>query len=121
MANDGQPGQPFAAAGFGVIVFCQYPPYHILIDLDSKGIGDLLSDPRAAKPRVAPFHLDDGVDQFLGGTFGTWFRPNARREQPMVLALDQRRVKSTQCRRLDQDSGPDNTPSAEEQRPQAKQ
>ena len=73
MANNGQPGRPFAAAGFRVIVLCQYPPHHILIDRDPKGIGDLLSDPRATEPWVAPLHLDDGVDQFLEGPLGPGF------------------------------------------------
>ncbi len=113
VTNDRESRRPRSAAWFGVVVFCQYPPDDVLIDLDPKAIGDLLSDPRAAEPRVAPFHLDDDVDQFLGGTFGTRFRSSVRRKKPMVLALDQRRVKSKQCRRLQEDSGPDNTPSAE--------
>ncbi len=65
VASDRQPGRSCATTGLWVVVFCQYPPHDILIDLDPKGIRDLLSDSRAAEARVAPFHLNDGMDQFL--------------------------------------------------------
>jgi len=54
VANDGQPRRPHVAARFGVVVFFQYPPDKILVDLNAEGIGDLLSDPRASKARITP-------------------------------------------------------------------
>jgi hypothetical protein len=40
-------------------------PHHIFIDIGSKRFIDLLRYPRAAKPWVALFHLDDGLDECL--------------------------------------------------------
>ncbi len=72
VTNDGQPRRPCAAARFGVVVFFQHHPSDkILIDLNTEGIGDLLSDPRASKARITLLQLDDGADQLLGGTLGT--------------------------------------------------
>jgi len=73
VANDGQPRRPHVAARFGVVVFFQYPPDKILVDLNAEGIGNLLSDPRASKAWITPLQLDDGSDQLLGGPLGPGF------------------------------------------------
>ena len=48
-------------------------PDHIFIDIDSKGLIDLLSDPWAAETWVTLLHFDDGLDEFLRRTFGAGF------------------------------------------------
>ena len=121
MADDRQPRRPGAAAGFGGGMCCQDAPDDILIDLDTEGVGDLLGNPRAAETRIAPFQLDNGVDQFLRRSFGTRFGPVAGREKPMILALEQCRVESEQGGRPQDEGSPEQPPSAEKQRPQTEQ
>ena len=104
MANDGEPGWTIVVVRTRAIVLGENPPDHIFINLDTEGIGDLLSDSWATETRIAPFHLDDGVNQFLGGTFGTRFFSSVGREQAMILALDQCGVKAEQGRGLEEDS-----------------
>ena len=51
-----------ALPGSGFVMGGQDPPNEILVDLNTEGVGDLLSNLRAAEARVAPLYLDDGVD-----------------------------------------------------------
>jgi len=48
-------------------------PDHIFIDVDSKGLIDLLCYPRAAKPRVALLQLHDRLNEYLRRTLGAGF------------------------------------------------
>jgi hypothetical protein len=55
-------------------MLCEDPPDHILIDLDSKSMGDLLRDPRTAE-RIAALHLDDHYDEFFRRSLRTRLTP----------------------------------------------
>jgi hypothetical protein len=61
MPDKGQPGWA-RRTGFGPIVFCGHAADDILVDLQSKGERELLSDPTAAEARVYSLDLDDGSD-----------------------------------------------------------
>jgi hypothetical protein len=44
-------------------MFGEYPPHHILVDLDTEYECDLLSNTPAAEARIPPLHFDDPCDQ----------------------------------------------------------
>ena len=48
----------------------EHATYDIFVDLDAKGVRDLLGDAQAAEARIAPLQRDDGGDEFRGGPFG---------------------------------------------------
>jgi hypothetical protein len=48
----------------GAIVLGQDPPNDVLINIETKGIVDLLGDAYAAKAGVAVFHVHNGRNQF---------------------------------------------------------
>ncbi len=54
------------------------PAYNILVEFQTKGEVDLLGNAGAAVSRVAPFHLDDGINDFSGWAFGPWLSASAR-------------------------------------------
>ena len=63
MPEEGQPGWARARrTAIGPIVFREHAADDILIDLQSKGERELLSDPPAAEARISGFHLDDGSE-----------------------------------------------------------
>jgi hypothetical protein len=49
------------------------PAHHVFVDFDAEGQSDLFGNPLATPSAVAPFHLDDGIDQVFRWSFGTWF------------------------------------------------
>jgi len=53
-----------AAAGIWQVVGCQYPPYNISIDRDTKRTINLLCDSWTSKMWIAPFHFDNCIDDF---------------------------------------------------------
>ena len=61
-----------AISTFGSVVCCQNPTDHIFVDVDAKGLGQVLGDLRAAKAGIAPLDFTDGSNQFRGGPF--WAR-----------------------------------------------
>ena len=63
MTQERKPRRSVVTA-FGVVVRCQNSADHIFVDLDAKGLGQVLCDLRAAKPGIAPFEFADGSDQF---------------------------------------------------------
>lgn len=47
----------------------EYAANDIFVELDAKGISDLLGDSHATKARIAVLHLDDRRDEFRGWPF----------------------------------------------------
>jgi hypothetical protein len=84
-------------------VFGKHAAHDILVDLDAKGVRDLLRDAHAPEVQIAPLHFDDRRDEFHGWTFGTGFAAmRGRRKQQVVFTIHQRPVKLEQCSRLDE-------------------
>ena len=52
------------------VVLGEHATHDIFVDLDAKGVRDLLSDAQAAESGVAEFHLHDCRDEFRGRHFG---------------------------------------------------
>jgi hypothetical protein len=44
----------------------------IFVEVETKGLGQVLGNLRAAKSGVAPLEFTDGPGQFRSGPFGTW-------------------------------------------------
>ena len=80
----------------------EHATYDIFVELDAKGVRDLLGDAQAAKARIAPLQRDDGGDEFRGGPFGAGLAAPRRRgkEQPL-FPIYQRSVESEQRCGLD--------------------
>src|SRR5450759_4957546 len=57
---------------FGAVVCGQNSTHHIFVDVDAKGLGQVLRDLRAAKSGIAPLEFTDGSDQFRRGPGWTW-------------------------------------------------
>ena len=51
---------------------CQNSADHIFVDLDAKGLGQVLCDLWAAKTGIALLEFTDGSDEFRCGPFWTW-------------------------------------------------
>ncbi len=65
MADKSQPRRAVTGIGPWPIVLFRYSPDNIFIDVNSKYFVDLLGYPGTAKPCVALFQFDHGIDEFL--------------------------------------------------------
>ena len=54
----------------------QNPTDHVPVDLDTEGQSDLLRDSWTSPSGITPFHLDDCIDKFSSGPFGTGPTPS---------------------------------------------
>ena len=79
-------------------MFGQNPSHYILVDLYAKGSRDYQRDAWTTEPRVAPFELDDGPNQFLRWSFWPRLSTCLWRKQSSVLATNEKLMKSEQGR-----------------------
>ena len=63
MTQEREPRRSVVTA-FGAVVCGQNSTDHIFVDVDTKGLGQVLRDLRAAEAGVAPLDFTDGLDQF---------------------------------------------------------
>src|SRR5713101_5928660 len=63
-----QPGRAIGSC-LGSIVFREHPADDVFVDIDAKGVRNLLGDAGTANAGVAAFELDDRVDEFLRWSF----------------------------------------------------
>jgi hypothetical protein len=75
--------------------------HHILADVDTECMGNLLSNSRAPESRIAALHLENRGDEFLCGPFGPWAPTGCWCKQEAVFPLDQRPMKAQKRRRSD--------------------
>jgi hypothetical protein len=68
MPNKAQPGRTIGSC-LGSIVLREHPADNVFVDIDAKGVRNLLCDAGAANAGVAAFELDDCVDEFLRRSF----------------------------------------------------
>jgi hypothetical protein len=78
VAEESKPRGAIASIGIRVIVFIKYAPDDVFIDHDTKGIGNLLGNSRAAEAWIPAFYLDDGLNEFFGRSFGAGVTAPAR-------------------------------------------
>jgi hypothetical protein len=72
--------------------------HHILADVDTGCMGNLLSNSRAPESRITALHLENRRDEILRGPFWPWSLTVSGREQQSVFPLDQPSVKAQQRR-----------------------
>src|SRR3954453_17967468 len=89
---------------------------NILVDLDTESQRDLLGDTGTAPLGIAPFHGDDGVDEFSSRSLGARPRPARGRKQQAVLSFAQQAVEMQQSTRFQNNSGTENPRGANEER-----
>ena len=65
LSDDGQPGRTIGNR-LGSKVYGEHASHDIFVDLDAKGVSDLLGDADTTELRIAVLHLDDGRDELLG-------------------------------------------------------
>ena len=77
------------------VVLREDATYDIFVEVDAKGVRDLLGDAQAAEARIAPLQRDDGGDEFQGGPFGAGLAvPCGRgKEQPILCATSAKAVR----------------------------
>jgi len=78
VAEESKPRGAIASIGIRVIVFIKYAPDDVFIDHDTKGIGNLLGNSRAAEAWIPAFYLDDSLNEFFRLSFGTGVTAPAR-------------------------------------------
>ena len=74
LSDDGQPGRTIGIR-LGSKVYGEHAPHDIFVDLDAKGVSDLLGDADTTELRIAVLHLDDGRDELLGRPFRARLSP----------------------------------------------
>ena len=102
MPDKAQPGRTIGSC-FGSIVFREHPADDVFVDIDAKGVRNLLCDAGTANAGVAAFELDDPVDDFLRWPFWTGAPMASRREKPPIFAFLERLVESQQGSGLQDD------------------
>jgi hypothetical protein len=65
LSDDGQPGRTIGIR-LGSRVYGEHASHDIFVDLNAKGVSDLLGDADTTELRVVVLHLDDGRDELLG-------------------------------------------------------
>ena len=74
LSDKGQPGWTIAMR-LGSSACGKYATHDILVDLDTKGMSDLVGDADTTELGIAVFHLDDGRDELLGRPFRARLSP----------------------------------------------
>src|ERR1700704_3994107 len=102
MPDKAQPGRTICSC-FGSIVFREHAADDVFVDIDAKGMRNLLCDAGTANTGVAALELDDRVDEFLRWSFWSGAPMTSRREKPPVFAFLERLVESQQGSGLQDD------------------
>jgi hypothetical protein len=77
-------------------VLSEDSPNHIFVDVQPKGLGQLLGNPRAAKSWIAPLDFADGLNQGRCGSFGSRLNLGIRGIKPTILELFEPPMKAQQ-------------------------
>src|SRR6202047_5269161 len=68
VSDECEPGRTIGTR-LGSKMFGKHAAHDIFVDLDAKGVSDLLGDADTTELRIAVLHLDDGRDELRGGAF----------------------------------------------------
>jgi hypothetical protein len=91
--DEGQPGRAIRSY-LGSIVLGEHPANDFIIDLDAKGVGDILCDAGTAKAGITTFDLHNRIDEFLRRSLRTGALLTSRREEQSILTLPEGRMES---------------------------
>src|ERR1700676_3453286 len=94
----------------------QNPTDHVSVDLDTEGQSDLLRDSWTSPTGITPFHLDDYIDKFSSGPFGTGPTPSTWRKKVAVFPILQGLVEVQKSGGFQDDGGTDQTSRAYQER-----
>jgi hypothetical protein len=83
-------------------VFPEHPADDVFVDIDAKGVRNLLCNAGTANA-VAAFELDDRLDEFLPRSLRAGAPMTTRREEPPIFAFLERRMESEQGSGLQND------------------
>ena len=86
MSDEAQPGRTIGSC-FGPIVFREHPADDVFVDIDAKGVRNLLCDAGTANTEVTALELDDRVDEFLRRSLRAGAPMTSRREKPPIFAF----------------------------------
>jgi hypothetical protein len=86
LPDKAQPGRAICSC-FGSIVLREHTANDVFIDIDAKGVRNLLCDAGTANAGIAALELDDRVDEFLRWAFGSGAPMTSGREKPPILAF----------------------------------
>ncbi len=103
MTDESEPGGT-AIIGCWTVVFGQDTPHDVLVDLHTKGLGDDQGDPRAPESGIALLELNDGLDEFLRGTFGAGRTPSTGARVTGWALLENAHAGGAYRRRLQHDA-----------------
>jgi hypothetical protein len=109
MPDKAQPGRAIGSCR-GSMVFREHPADDVFVDVDAKGVRNLLCDAGTANAGVAAFDLEDRVDQRLRRSLRAGALMTSRREEPPIFAFLERLVEPEEGSGL-QDDGELRTPS----------
>src|SRR5664279_1154634 len=102
MTQEGEPRR-FVLTAFGVVVCGQNSADHVFVDVEAKGLGQVLRDLRAAKSGIAPLEFTDDSDQFRGGPFWTGLLLWTRGIKESIFEILERTMKAQQGGGLEDD------------------
>ena len=74
----------------------QHSADHIFVEVEAKGLGQVLGDLGAAKSGIAPLEFTDGSDQFRRGPFWTRLFLWTRGVEESIVAILERTMKAQQ-------------------------
>ena len=89
---------------------------HILVEVDAKGLGQVLGDLRAAKSGITPLEFADGSEEFRCGPFWTWLFLRTRGVEESIFEILEPTVKAQQGGGLEDYGGAQETTRAQELR-----
>ena len=72
VTQHGKPGRAIVGARRLEVLF-EDSANHILVEVDTEGIGNLFGDARAAAPGIATLELEDGLNNFRTRALGSRF------------------------------------------------
>src|SRR5258708_19208625 len=102
MSDKAQPGRAIGS-WLRSMGFAEHAGDDVFVDIDAKGVRNLLCNAGTANAGVAAFELDDRVDEFLRRSFRAGAPMTSRREEPPIFAFLERRMESEQGSGLQND------------------
>jgi hypothetical protein len=86
MPDEGQPGRAIRSR-LGSIVLGEHPANDLIIDLNAKGVGDILRDAGTAKAGITTFDLYNRIDEFVRRSLRPEALLTSRREEQSIRYL----------------------------------
>src|SRR5262245_50847593 len=79
-------------------MYSENPTYYVLIDVGAEGERNLLGNSATTPSGIAPFHFNNRIDEFFGGSFRSRSSSAFGRKQHAVLSFRQHLVEMQQSR-----------------------